>query len=185
MDECLSDLDDIRKVVDDCLIYSSSKSDHEKCVRKFLERCQEKQISLNPDKMQICQEKVRFAGFDLTKDGYSMSEDITRSIKDFPKPDGRTTLRGYFGLVNQLGSSNKDVSGILEPLRSLLSEKNAFVWTPNHDLAFQKSKELLTKRTLLTFFDVKRETRLVTDASKTGIGFVIQQMHDNEWKKLI
>ena len=183
MDECLEGIEDLVKIVDDCAIYSKTEEEHRVKVRQFLRKCQEKGISLNPEKMQVCQKKVHFGGFDLTPNGYSMSEDITRSIRDFPTPDSIKTLRGYFGLVNQLASSNKDVAKTLEPLRSLLKSKNEFVWTANHEEAFIASKDILVKKIMLSYFDVKKETRLCTDASRTGLGFVLQQkQEDDSWR---
>ena len=182
MDECLEGLTNIAKIVDDCAIYSESPEEHETHVRKFLERCAEKQISLNPDKMQISQNVLRFGGHDLNQEGYSISTDITRSIAKFPKPDSRKALRGYFGLAQQLSTSNKDVAKVMEPLRGLLKTSNEFIWTPAHDEAFEESKTALSRTIRLKYYDLKKATRLRTDASRTGLGFVLQQKHEEIWK---
>ena len=133
----------LANIVDDCAIYSKDVKEHRRNVREFLTRCQEKQISLNPDKMQISQSTVRFGGFDLHSNGYSLSEDIFKAIAKFPKPDSRRTFRAYHGLVQQLASSNKNVTKTLEPMRGLLSTANEFLWTPGHDKAFEESKKEL------------------------------------------
>ena len=182
MDEYLNGVPNLAKIVDDCALYAASEKEHEQQVRQFLQRCEEKQISLNSEKMQVCKKSVKFGGFDLRPDGYSMSEDITRSIVNFPTPDSRKTLRGYFGLANQLASSNGDVAKLLEPMRGLLKTSNDFIWTPAHEEAFKESREALSKTIRLRFYDVDKETRLCTDASRTGLGFVLQQTHKETWK---
>ena len=182
MDECLSGITNLAKIVDDCAVYSRTEEEHRAKVREFLKKCEEKRISLNAEKMQVCKKTVRFGGFDLSPDGYSMSDDITQAIRDFPTPGSIKTLRGYFGLVNQLAASNKDVAQCLEPLRALLKTKNDFIWTETHEEAFNKSKQKLVSTIKLAYYDVSKKTRLCTDASRTGLGFVLQQQHDDDWR---
>ena len=57
------------------------------------------------------------------------------------------------GLTNQLTTSTNELAPILAPLRPLLSNRNEFVWTSAHDLAFQKTKQLLTTAPVLAYFD--------------------------------
>ena len=70
----------------------------------------------------------------------------------------------------------------LAPLRPLLSTKNDFLWLPDHDLAFSKAKELLTSPSILSFFDINKQTRLCTDASRQGLGFILQQKQGDTWE---
>ena len=51
---------------------------------------------------------------------------------------GRTDLRSFIGLTNQLTTYTKELAPALTPLRSLLSTRNDFLWTPDHDIAFQQ-----------------------------------------------
>ncbi len=91
-------------------------------------------------------------------------------------------MRGYFGLANQLTGNTTGVAEALEPLRSLLSTKNDCLWTADHDRAFQESREKLCTTPTLAYFDLKKETRMLTDASKTGLGFLLQQRHGEKWR---
>ena len=70
----------------------------------------------------------------------------------------------------------------IAPLRPLLSTKNDFLWLPDHDLAFSKAKELLTSPSILSFFDINKQTRLCTDASRQGLGFILQQKQGDTWE---
>ena len=49
-------------VIDDVVIYDKDKEGHMAHVHQFLQRCWEKQISLNKDKCDFCQTHVTFAG---------------------------------------------------------------------------------------------------------------------------
>ncbi len=185
MDEALAGMQNFRKIVDDVIIFDSNQQEHIVHVRELLRRCQEKGISLNREKFKFCQTTALFAGFILTPDGYTISDDITNAISRFPTPSSRTDLRSFFGLVNQLAASTSNIAEVLAPLRPLLSARNDFLWTPDHDQAFQHAKEMLVTAPTLAYFDQKKETHLYTDASTLGIGFVLMQKQDGsdgEWK---
>ena len=50
-------------MVDDVIIYDKDIESHRDHVQQFLQRCQERQISINNDKWIFCQMKAKFAGF--------------------------------------------------------------------------------------------------------------------------
>ena len=71
----------------------------------------------------------------------------------------------------------------IAPLRPLLSTKTEFTWTTEHDQALAKTKECLTTAPALAFFDVDKPTRVCTDASRQGLGFVMQQQTaEGQWR---
>ena len=175
IDEAFVGMHNFRKIVDDKVIFDEDKSEHIKHVPQFLHRCEEKNITLNSDKFRFCQTEITFAGFELSTEGYTISKDITDAIKKFPTPSSRTDLRSFFGLVNQLASSTNELATVLAPLHPLLSTHNDFTWTPIHEEAFTHAKKILVTAPTLAYFDFLKETRLHTDASTIGIGFVLMQ----------
>ena len=183
MAEAFAGLTGFRRIVDDVLIYDSEITQHANHVREFLQRCAEKQITLNLDKCKFCQTQVTFARFSLSAEGYQVDQSITDAIFNFPTPANQTDLRSFFGLVNQLSASTNTISTLLTPLCPLLSTKNDFIWSPNHDEAFKKAKESLTIAPILSFFNTNKPTRLRTDTSRHGLGFILQQQStDGTWK---
>ena len=186
MDEAFAEMKDFRKVVDDVIVFDSDQDQHTRHVRTFLQQCEAKGISLNPDKFQFCQQRVSFAGFTVTPEGYTISSHITDAISKFPTPSSRTDLRSFFGLANQMSSSTSHIAEALAPLRPLLSPRNDFLWTPDHNRAFDHAKEALSTAPTLAFFDTKKETCLYTDASGLGVGYLLLQNHghngDEDWR---
>ena len=65
MDEVLHGLPRVVHLVDDCLIVSQNKIQHED-VRHFLHRCRDQGIAFNGMKFVYTQEKVTFAELQLT-----------------------------------------------------------------------------------------------------------------------
>ena len=65
-----------------------------------------------------------------------------------------------------------------------MSAKNNFVWGPAHTIAFESAKQLLVDLPTLKFFDPTKLTRLLTDASNKGLGFILQQQWGDKWHVL-
>ena len=65
----------------------------------------------------------------------------------------------------------------------MLSSKNAFLWTADHDRAFSAVKRALVQPPVLAQFDPSLETTLQVDASnKNGMGYALLQRHGEAWK---
>ena len=81
------------------------------------------------------------------------------------------------GLVNQFAGFAPDLKHVMVPLQGLLRPKNAYVWTQEHEDAMAKVKEIFTKEDgpVLMHFDPKLPVVLITDASRTGLGFILAQ----------
>ena len=110
----------------------------------------------------------------------------TRSATTFVTPSQlpavELTYAPFFCLVNQLPSSTKHITEVLAPL---LSTRNEFLWAQPHDEAFAQAKKALTSAPTLAYFDTTKKTRLYTDASTLGLGFVLLQKpadNSDEWK---
>ena len=63
-----------------------------------------------------------------------------------------------------------DLAHITPTLSSLLKKNVKFVWTDEHEKAFQKCKILASNMATLAHFDENLEVILTTDASPNGIG---------------
>ena len=165
MDETMAGLTQHLKVVDDVCVFDRSFSDHVAHVRQFLQRCADRGISLNRDKFRFGQEEVLFAGYVLSSLGYSPDPRLLSAITDFPTRESVTDLRSFLGMVTQLSAFCSDIADCTHPPRGLLSTKNEFIWTADHNAAFAATKQALVALQALAYYDPSRPTRLHTDAS--------------------
>ena len=110
-----------------------------------------------------------------------MGTKSTKAISKYSTPTSRTDLWSFIGLVNQLSTSTNTVATLLAPLRPLMSTKNDFLWLSSYEEAFCNAKKSLTTPPVLSFFDITKPTRLCTDASRQGLGFILQQKTSEEW----
>ncbi len=185
-DLALADLENVCKVVDDLLVFGSTKEgyqQHVDSVVKMLDRCRAAKITLHPKKFKLAMPEVEYVGYRISGKGIEADPAKLSAIADFPKPTNLTELRSFFGLVNQLNDFTQEIKGAAAPLRDLLKTKNAFTWLPQHDQAFDAVKATLVKPPVLAPFDPDLPTAIQTDASRLkGLGFVLMQKHDDGWK---
>ena len=74
-----------------------------------------------------------------------------------------------------------------EPLRPLLSKNNTKAqnkldWEEEHTEAFENIKKQIINITENTHFDITKDTRIKSDASKKGLGACLEQKHGQIWK---
>ena len=83
MDEAFAGLTGYRRVVDDIIIYDNNATQHTDHVRQFLQRCAKCQITLNTDKWKFAQDKIDFAGFTISAEGYCQAL-TSQSLMQYP-----------------------------------------------------------------------------------------------------
>ena len=91
----------ITKIVDDVLIASENFPQHMEDVKALLDRCREKNITLNKKKMKLAQPKVKFAGYMVGINGIEVDPDKIEAVWKFPTPATRQDLKSFMGLINQ------------------------------------------------------------------------------------
>ena len=77
------------------------------------------------------------------------------------------------GLANQFSDFSPDLRHAMEPMKGLLQKKNAFVWNYNHTKSIDMVKSIITGPQCLPQFNPKLQTILLTDASRTGLGYIL------------
>ncbi|XP_064081857.1 uncharacterized protein LOC135198214 [Macrobrachium nipponense] len=149
----LSSVQNCVKVIDDLALHDEDYTTHLHRIHEVLTRCRKFGITLNKDKFVVAAPSVNFCGYNLSGDGISADKQKVSAIKDFPTPVNLTDIRSFMGLVNQLAEFTPDISIAAQPLRPLMSPKRTFVWTPDHDEAFQRVRLALTSPPVLALFD--------------------------------
>jgi hypothetical protein len=64
---------------------------------------------------------------------------------------------------------------ISKPLTNLLKKNSIFIWTDDHEHAFQALKQALVYAPVLTLLDFSKPFCIEIDASKLGVGAVLMQ----------
>ena len=183
-DAALAGISNVTKVVDDILVATASFGENVARTLEVLNRCRQHKMTLHPRKLVFGRKELGFVGFLLSDKGVRSDPDKVRAIADFPIPENLTQLRSFLGMVGALPTCSSQISTLIGPLRELRKSSNAYQWLPEHSEAFEALKShIVNSDTVLALFDPARPTRLETDASRLhGLGFVLRQLHDNEWR---
>lgn len=175
---CLNYLDDI-------IVYGSSESEHDACLKKVMEVLNENNVLLNKTKCLIKVQELEFLGHKLSDKGIEADQKKIKTILDFRAPENKEEVRSFLGLVTYLGKFLPDLGTATEPLRQLTKTEVKFVWTEDHQRHFNQLKEALAKLPILAYFDPQRRTRLVADASPVALGAVLLQFDDQDNPRVI
>ena len=179
LQDLLSSLPGVKNIADDILVFGSTQEEHDANVIRFLERCLEIDLHLNPDKVKINCRSMPFFGMVPTADGIKPDPKKIETIKKWPVPQNVTELQSFLGSVNYLPHFIAGLNQLCKPLQALVKKNSEFVWTTVHDKSFQDLKDRVSEDCLIQFYDPQKPLYLECDASKQGIGCVMLQLDDN------
>lgn len=164
MESLLSRCKNVICYIDDILVYGNDEVEHDTCLAKVLDELKNYDVMLNSQKCRLKQRDVVFLGHHLSSKGIEPMESKVLAVKQFRPPQTKEEVRSFLGLVCYVGRFIPDLATTTEPLRQLMKKDTEFVWSDIHQKAFERIKN--TVFGVLGYFDPKRKTRLVADASQ-------------------
>ena len=169
------------KLVDDVLISAPDLPTLEFRIRQVLQSFRKSHIVVSKKKLKIST-SVKFAGVILSADSIEPDPDRIKALVNLDPPTNLKELRGWIGAVNQISLFNPDLSKFLRENLKLLKAGAAFIWTPEHQQAFELTKTLLQSHLKVNFYDPSKHTFLLADGSRTGFGMALVQPTDDSKK---
>jgi hypothetical protein len=163
--------------LDDILIFSKTQEDHEKHLDEVFKRLQSHDLIVKESKCNFCATEVTFLGHLITPDGIKPSPKKVEAISKWPIPQSISEVRSFLGLTTFYRRFVRNFSHIALPLTELTRKSVKFQWTPETQLAFDTLREKLMSPEILILPDPSKPYVVTTDASKVGIGAVLQQDH--------
>ena len=173
LQEKLTDLDGVRIIRDDILVVGhgdtdeEDEADHEQNLRKLLERARAVNFKLNSKKMNLKQPQVKFMGHVLSNEGLKPDPDKVRAVTDMPKPTSKKETLSLLGFINYLARFLPRMSEVAQPIRELTIANARFIWSPQHDRAFDEVKTLVVSHPVLKHYDVGEEVTVQMGCERT------------------
>ena len=184
MEDILGDIEGVECFQDDVLLHSKRATEHEDLKKKVFERVKTAGMTLNKDKCEFDKSEITFLGHIIDGNGLRPDPSRIQAIQDFQAPTDVSKLRSFLGMINYVGRFIPNLSDIIRPLNQLLCQDVVWMWGPGQRASFTKVKDLVSQSTTLAFFQVDKPTIVSADASSYGLGAVLLQETEGEWRPI-
>ncbi|KAD4180268.1 hypothetical protein E3N88_28859 [Mikania micrantha] len=161
--------------IDDILIYSKSKAEHEQHLRKILELLKEEKVYAKFSKCEFWLREVQFLGHVVNSEGIHVDPAKIEAIKNWDTPKTPTETLSFLGLAGYYRRFISNFSKIALPLTKLTQKSEPFVWEQKQEDAFQTLKQKLCDASILSLPEDCDDFVVYCDASHQGLGCVLMQ----------
>ena len=159
---------------DDVIIHAPTKALHDERLRMLLERFCLKHVAINPSKCTFSMSKFACLGYLIDETGFRPDPSRFSQLSNATSPTNFDELRSLLGSLQYYSRFIPTFSDKAESLFHLQSQQN-FVWTNVHEQALRSLLTFLSTDAILRPFSPKLLSTVITDASPTGIGAVLEQ----------
>nr|GFB06174.1 putative reverse transcriptase domain-containing protein [Tanacetum cinerariifolium] len=129
--------------IDDILVFSKSKEEHEDHLRTVLQTLQQEKLYAKFSKCEFWLTSVAFLGHIVSAEGITMDPAKVEAITKWPRPTSVTEVRYYRRFV-------EGFSRLALPLTKLMRKGEKFVWNEEREKNFEELKQRLVSAPVLT-----------------------------------
>ncbi|KAK7095117.1 hypothetical protein V1264_002767 [Littorina saxatilis] len=176
MDEAVQGLPGVFAVHDDIIVWGKGDTDeeasvdHDRNVQSLLQRCREKNVKLNKQKVELKKTEISYLGHVISKEGLKVDPKKVDAINSFRQPEDKADVQRLLGMVGYLQKFAPQLSEKAAPLRELVKKNVLFRWNEDHTKALDEIKAMLSEPPVLRYFSSEGKTTLQCDASEFGLG---------------
>ncbi|GJY43347.1 putative reverse transcriptase domain-containing protein [Tanacetum coccineum] len=161
--------------IDDILIYSKTKEDHENHLRLMLDLLRKEKLYVKFSKCEFWLQEVHFLGHMVNHDGIHVDPSKIEAVKSWKAPTTPSEVRSFLGLAGYYRRFIENFSKIAKPLTSLTQKNQKYEWGEKQEEAFQTLKDNLCNAPILSLPDGVEDFVVYCDASNQGLGCVLMQ----------
>ncbi|GJS32134.1 putative reverse transcriptase domain-containing protein [Tanacetum coccineum] len=161
--------------IDDILIYSKDKKEHEEHLKAILELLKKEKLYAKFSKCEFWIPKVQFLGHVIDSRGIHVDPAKIESIKDWASPKTPTEIRQFLGLAGYYRRFIEGFSKIAKSMTKLTQKGIKFDWGEKEENAFQLIKQKLCSAPILALPEGSEDFVVYCDASHKGLGVVLMQ----------
>ncbi|GJW02994.1 putative reverse transcriptase domain-containing protein [Tanacetum coccineum] len=161
--------------IDDILIYSKSKKEHEEHLRQILKLLKKEELYAKFSKCEFWISRVQFLGHVIDCQGIHVDPAKIESIKDWASPKTPTEIHQFLGLAGYYRRFIEGFSKIAKSMTKLTQKGVKFDWGDKQEAAFQLLKQKLCSAPILALPEGSEDFIAYCDASKKGLGAVLMQ----------
>ena len=188
MDQELGNLPNTYVFLDDILIVTrGSQEKHFEIVKQVLRKLDNANTRKKWEKCKFAAEEIEWLGYNLSQTGIKPINSKVQAITEKLTPKSLKELRSYLGAVNHLNRFIPNLAQLCHELRPLLKKDQPWNWGEKHDKAIQVINEKVKQVAEVGHFKRSSPIRIICDASKAGLGAVLQQIdenNENNWRPI-
>nr|GFA47541.1 putative reverse transcriptase domain-containing protein [Tanacetum cinerariifolium] len=162
-------------LIDDILIYSKTKEEHEEHLRIVLGTLRHKKLYEKFSKCEFWLGQVAFLGHIVSADGITMDLVKVEAITKWPRLKTVTEIRSFFRLAGCYMKFMERFSRLALPLTKIMRKGEKFVWDEEREKSFEEMKKRLVFAPILTLPSGFGGINIYSEASKKGLGCVLMQ----------
>lgn len=152
--------------IDDILIYSKSKDQHEEHLRIALEVLCKEKLYAKFKKCEFWLERVGFLRHKVTAQGIEVDPAKMEAVTNWKAPTSAGKVRSFLGLARYYRRFMEGFSKITGPMMQLTRKGVKFQWTDKCEQSFQELKQMLISAPVLTVPEGTEGFIIYSDASK-------------------
>nr|GEZ69923.1 retrotransposon protein, putative, Ty3-gypsy subclass [Tanacetum cinerariifolium] len=161
--------------INDILIYSKSKEEHEGYLRQILNLLKKEELYAKFSKCEFWIYRVQFLGHVIDCRGIQVDPAKIGSIKDWVSPKTPTQIRQFLGLAGYYRRFIEGFSKIAKSMTKLTQKDVKFDWGDKQEASFQRIKQKLCSVPILALPEGSKDFVVYCDASIQGLGAVLMQ----------
>ena len=168
-------------IADDFLVVGCGENmemgiqDHDRNLRAFLDSCDQRNLHLNVDTIQLRVTEVPFTGHTATANGLKSGPGKVEAIVIMPAPVDTAGVRRLLGMIQYLDTFMPNLSQLTSPLRKPTHLDVEWSWGEEQEKAFERIKQVAASAPLLKYYSVDDDVTIQCDASQNGLGAALLQ----------
>ena len=173
--ELLTGLPGCKSISDDIIVFGKGQEEHNKNLRDVLQRLKENNLRLNKDKCEFSKTEIKFYGHIFSAVGVRPDPKKVDAIHEAQPPQNPSDVKSLLGMAQYVSRFIPDYATITTPLRLLTRQDTPWKWEREEQKALDKLKEALVEESVMSYFDPRKKTEIIVDASPTGLGGLLVQ----------
>ena len=126
-------------------------------------------------------EKILILEVVMGKGQVQIEEEKIKAVKEWKTPTKVKKVESFLGFVNFYRKFIKNFRYTVKLLNELKGKKE-WIWTEEHQQAFEKLKEKITSQLVLSLLKREGKFRVETNTLEHAIGGVLSQEQEGKWK---
>ena len=187
INDIFRDLLDVCVIVylDDILVYSKNKDEHEQYLRQVLQCLKDNQLYARLSKCTFFTNSIEYLEHIVDEDDLRPNPQLVQALMDFPQPRILKEFQSFLGLANYyrkfIANFSKIALSLTNVTRSNMQDNlRSIEWTESMQTAFDALKEVLTSASCLALSNPNGEFEVITNTSedaKTVDAVLMQDDH--------